>query len=172
MEKVIERKVDFFLRYSADLPAAEVLRHLAFSRYCPCQPEVFFDEESGWHTFIHNSLEDKNMKNEKEQIQENMLYAESVFGRETKRGFVRLSVGISSEILITPEEARFFAMSVLEAAQAAETDEILMQFLQNKIGIPSEEIASKILADFRNIRIEMRRRELKEAKEAGTENKI
>ena len=112
------------------------------------------------------------MENEKEQIQENILYAESIYGANTRRGLVRLSYGINFGIVISPEEARFFAMSVLEAAQAAETDEILVQFLQTKIGISTEGIAAKILADFRNIRIEMRRRELKEAKEAGTENRI
>lgn len=57
MEKVIERKVDYFLRYSADVPADEIKRHQAFSRDCPCLPEVSFDEENGWHKIIHNSLE-------------------------------------------------------------------------------------------------------------------
>ena len=58
MEKVIEQKVDYFLRYSAEIPADEAAQHKTFSRDCPCRPEVFFDEESGWHTIIHTGLED------------------------------------------------------------------------------------------------------------------
>ena len=112
------------------------------------------------------------MENEKEQIEESMLFAESIFGRNSKRGLVRLSYGITFDIVLSPEEARFFAMSVMEAAQAAETDEILMSWLQNKIGVKDEQQAASILLDFRNIRIEMRRRELEEAKKHGTENKI
>lgn len=111
-------------------------------------------------------------QNENEQIEESVLFAESIFGRETKRGLVRLSHGITFDIVISPEEARFFAMSVMEAAQAAETDEILMTWLQNSVGITNEQKAAEVLADFRNIRIEMRRRELEEAKREGTENKI
>lgn len=112
------------------------------------------------------------MKNEKEQIEENILYAESLFGHQTRRGLVRLSYGITFEIVISPEEARFFAMSVLEAAQAAETDEILMNWLRRQIGVSDERKAAQVLIDFRNTRIEMRRRELDEAKKCGTENKL
>lgn len=107
---------------------------------------------------------------EKEQIEENILYAESIFGYHTRCGLVKLSYGITFEIMLSPEEARFFAMCVLEAAQAAETDEILMYWLQNVIGITDERKAVSVLADFRNIRIDMRRRELEEAKKAGTQN--
>lgn len=107
---------------------------------------------------------------EKEQIEENILYAESVFGHNTRRGLVKLSYGITFEVFLSPEEARFFALSVMEAAQAAETDEILMTWLQ-KI-VKDEGAAAAVLRDFRDIRIEMRRRELEEAREAGTENKL
>lgn len=117
-------------------------------------------------------METKNEINQAEEIQENMLYAESIFGHETRRGLVRLSYGITFDVVISPEEARFFAMSILEAATAAETDEILMTWLKNRIGVRDERKAAEILIDFRNIRIEMRRRELQEAKDAGTENEL
>lgn len=56
-------------------------------------------------------------------------------------------------------------MSVLEAAQAAETAEILMIWLQNGVGIKDERKAAAVLVDFRETRTEMRRRELEEAQE-------
>ena len=112
------------------------------------------------------------MEKEKEQIEEGILYAESIFGRNMRRGMVRLSYGITFDIVISPEEARFFAMSIMEAAQAAETDEILMSWLHDTVGVKDDEKKAAILVDFRNIRTAMRRRELDEAKEAGTENKI
>ena len=57
MEKIIERFTDYFLRYTADVPADEIKLHAPFSRDCECQPEVSFDEKEGWHTIIHKSLE-------------------------------------------------------------------------------------------------------------------
>lgn len=54
MEEVYERKVDYFLRYIADIPADEIKRHQAFSRTCDCRPSVEFDDLNGWHKLIHN----------------------------------------------------------------------------------------------------------------------
>ncbi len=105
------------------------------------------------------------MREEQIEIEEGILYAESIFGHKTRRGLVRLSYGITFDITVTPEEARFFAMSVIEAAQAAETDEILMTWLQNDTGIKDQRKAAAVLVRFREIRTAMRRRELDEAKE-------
>ena len=57
MEKVMERKVDYFLRYTADVPADETNQHVVFSTCCKCEPEWSFDEVNCWHTIIHQSLE-------------------------------------------------------------------------------------------------------------------
>ena len=47
------------------------------------------------------------MSEEKEQIEEGILYAENVFGHNTRRGLVKLSYGVTFEVLLSPEEARF-----------------------------------------------------------------
>ena len=117
-------------------------------------------------------METENEANDTDEIQENILYAESILGKNLRRGMVRLSKGITFDVIISPEEARFFAMSIMEAAQAAETDEILMTWLQNAVGVKDDDKAAAILIDFREIRTQMRRRELREAKEHGMENKI
>ena len=57
MEKVMERLVDSFLYYTADVPADEVGAHVVFSTVCDCKPDFSFDAETGWHTIIHKSLE-------------------------------------------------------------------------------------------------------------------
>lgn len=116
-------------------------------------------------------METKNEFNETEEIQENILYAESIFGHNTRRGLVRLSYGVTFDACISPEEARFYAMSILEAATAAETDEILMIWLSNVLGISDDQKLTAVLRDFREIRTAIRERELKEAKEAVKENK-
>lgn len=55
MDDVIEIKVDYFLRYRAEVPADEVELHETFWN-CPCEPEVVFDEKDGWRNFKHNKL--------------------------------------------------------------------------------------------------------------------
>lgn len=56
-EKVIERKVDYFLRYTADIPADEISLHNAFSTGCVCAPDWIFDPENGWHKLTHHPIE-------------------------------------------------------------------------------------------------------------------
>lgn len=58
MEKVIERKADYFLRYTADIPADEINRHDAFSTQCACGPDWVFDPVECWHTITHKNFED------------------------------------------------------------------------------------------------------------------
>ena len=53
----MERMTDYFLRYTADIPADEINRHDAFSTRCDCKPEFSFDDKNGWHTIVHKSLE-------------------------------------------------------------------------------------------------------------------
>lgn len=55
-EKVIEKKVDYFLRYSADIPADEAEKHDPFNAICHCQPRVSFDPKNGWHKIIHKKI--------------------------------------------------------------------------------------------------------------------
>lgn len=57
MDKVIEVKVDCFLRYTAEIPADEISAHVAFDTDCKCKPDWFFDQNSGWHTIKHKTNE-------------------------------------------------------------------------------------------------------------------
>lgn len=56
-EKVMERKADYFLRYTVDIPADEINLHKAFSTSCPCSPDWTFDEKEGWHHIVHKNME-------------------------------------------------------------------------------------------------------------------
>jgi hypothetical protein len=104
------------------------------------------------------------MKNN-EQVEEDILYAESIYGAKHKRGFVKLSHGITWEIILSANEARLFALSVLEAAKSTESDELLMEWLKRKIGISDESKMVAMLRDFRKMRVELHQRDLDEAKE-------
>lgn len=101
------------------------------------------------------------MANEKQEIieEENVFFVESIFGHVTKRGLVRLSYGMMFDITVSPSEARMMAMSMLEAAEAAEVDEMLMGFLKDRVGVEDEMLQALVLVDFRTTRAEFRKRE-------------
>lgn len=98
------------------------------------------------------------MNNEPEQIHEEMFSAEAIFGNETRRGIVRIGYGITFDLQMSPVEARKIAMSILEAADAAESDEFIITFLTQKVGVDIEGAAS-VLGEFRQLRDEMRKRD-------------
>lgn len=99
------------------------------------------------------------MNEENETVDEGMLFAESIFGFHTRKGLVKLSYGITFEKLISPGEARKFALSILEAAEAAETDEFIVNWLEKRIGLKGDEGKVQLLIDFREVREKMRRDE-------------
>lgn len=99
------------------------------------------------------------MKNEETEIIEEMLFAESLFGFKTRKGLVKLSHGITFEIQISPAEARAFAFSILEAAEAAETDELLATWVEKRVGVKDDAAKAALLMDFREIRDKIRRDE-------------
>lgn len=108
------------------------------------------------------------MPEEKIEVEEGMLFAESIYGHNSNKGWVKLSYGITFEIKISPEETRAFARSVLEAAEAAETDELLMEWVEKRIGLKSAETKVPLLIDFRELREKMRRgEEIKARKKDG-----
>lgn len=89
------------------------------------------------------------MKNE--EIIESELWAESIFGNASRKGLVRLSQGISWEVVISPAEARRFALTVLEAADAAESDEFVLKFIGDRVGLSDDQLVL-VLRDFREFR--------------------
>jgi hypothetical protein len=67
-------------------------------------------------------------------------------------GFVHIRVtepGIRDQVVqCTPMKAREIAQFILEAAEAAETDSFLYQFMKDKVGLDQEQ-AGRVLVDFR-----------------------
>lgn len=61
----MEKFTDYFTRNTVEIPADEVGRHQEFSRDCPCNPTVVFDEKHGWHHFTHQALEGENESDDK-----------------------------------------------------------------------------------------------------------
>lgn len=87
---------------------------------------------------------------------EEHIWAASIYGADRRKGLVELEVGKEKRV-ITPTEARAFAYSILEAAEAAETDEFLMGWLAERVGIKEDEPCVQVLRDFRKKREEMRK---------------
>ena len=67
--------------------------------------------------------------------------------------FVQLLLGEKIIGQMTPDEARDHARAITEAAESAEQDAFLLDFAQNKIGLPFQE-AGKIIVAFREYRQE------------------
>lgn len=80
-----------------------------------------------------------------------VLWASSMFGHNSRKGLVQIFIR-GKEVVMTPTEARTFALSVFEAADAAESDEFLMTFLSKRVGVDEPEKLAAILGEFREFR--------------------
>src|SRR5438128_1686279 len=80
-----------------------------------------------------------------------VLWASSMYGRNSQKGLVQIFIR-GKEVVMTPAEARQFALSVFVAADAAESDEFLLGFLR-RAGISDDEKLAAVLAEFRDFRI-------------------
>jgi hypothetical protein len=79
-----------------------------------------------------------------------MIWASSSVHADDRAPWVHLQWA-DKRGMLTPEEARQFALSVLEAAAAAEHDAFLVDFLTKDIGSEFA-VAIAVLHDFRNRR--------------------
>lgn len=85
-----------------------------------------------------------------------MIRSHSIYGAETRRGLVGLTIGDRKPVYMGPEEARSVAADLLQCATAAETDEVLMTWLQERLGVGMEQ-AAQVLVDLRQMRAERER---------------
>lgn len=88
---------------------------------------------------------------------------QSMYGAFTKRGLVQVTLG-SERVLVPPAKAREMAQFMIEAATAAETDEILMRTLE-RTGV-SLQRSAMILQAVRQERLVVERRARSEARSA------
>jgi len=79
------------------------------------------------------------------------LWAYSIFGAELRKGLVKLVYDKNVIAMVSPAEARSWALNILEAAEAAETDEFLMHVFKTRIKLDAPS-AIAVLADFRKYR--------------------
>lgn len=87
----------------------------------------------------------------------------SIFGANTQRGLVEMTIG-DRQITIPPAKAREIASFLVEAASAAEGDEILMRVL-DRAGL-SLQRAAQVLMAMRQERAIVERKARQEAREA------
>lgn len=83
---------------------------------------------------------------------EKCLWAISIFSQESRAGLVELRLDEKQKIVISPNEARDFALSILEAAEAAESDDFLIHFMEDRIKITEFFSQMEVLRDFRAFR--------------------
>lgn len=75
----------------------------------------------------------------------------SIYGAHTRQGLVKVDWGDTLHELITPAEARRVAGLLLECAEAAEIDAIVVEFFMSRMNLPIEQ-AALVLDDFRKLR--------------------
>ena len=93
--------------------------------------------------------------------------ARSIFGATSGRGLVELTLG-AAHATVTPAKAREMAGFMLEAATAAEGDEVLMRVL-DRAGM-SRQRAAQVLVAMRVERAVLERRARAEARRAVAED--
>jgi hypothetical protein len=93
--------------------------------------------------------------------------ARSIFGANTRRGLVELTLG-SARVTVPPAKAREMAAFILEAASSAEGDEVLMRVL-DRVGM-SQQRAAQVLIAMRQERTIIERRAREEARQALAED--
>lgn len=79
------------------------------------------------------------------------LWAYSIFGAQTRKGLVKLIKNKEVIATLSPKEARAWALNILQAAEAAESDEYLMFMLTQRINL-DEQRAVAVLQEFREYR--------------------
>ncbi len=85
------------------------------------------------------------------------FFVSSIFGLLTKKPIVQVEVrheGQQLTIQMSPADARSVALNLLESAEAADMDAIVIKFLTEKLG-QSFEASAAILNDFRKLRDEL-----------------
>jgi hypothetical protein len=81
-----------------------------------------------------------------------IIYSEALYGAETREPLVRITLGDES-ITCSSDDARRVGSDIITTAHAADADAFLVEFLQEKIGMPGQ-TAAHILFDFRKWRFE------------------
>jgi hypothetical protein len=95
------------------------------------------------------------------------FFVASIYGARTRKGIVEVTLG-DQKHQVTPSKAREMAGFLLEAAGAAEGDEILLRVL-DRAGI-SQQRAAHVLMAMRQERTVLTRRAREEARRGVTED--
>ena len=90
-----------------------------------------------------------------------MFGARSIYGANTRRGLVEVTI-FGRQLLVPPAKAREMAAFMIEAATAAEGDEVLMRVL-DRVGM-SPQRAGQVLIAMRMERAIIERRARQEAR--------
>ena len=85
-----------------------------------------------------------------------VLLVESIYGADTKIPLVQLTTPRGETLQFVTEEARGLAMQILAAAEAAEGDAFVIEYLLGRGA--SQEAVGTLLVDFRDLRIRERNR--------------
>lgn len=82
------------------------------------------------------------------------IWCHSIFGAQTRKGLVGLTIGDRKPIYMSPAEARSVASDLLQTAAAAEMDETMVTWLTTKMDLEHGQ-AVGALRELRKVRDQM-----------------
>ncbi len=85
------------------------------------------------------------------------FYCESGYGVFEQAPYVQITIRLRDEVRITqitPQNARELAMNLLQCAEAADMDAMVIRFLQSRLHFPLDK-AAQVIFDLRVFRDEM-----------------
>lgn len=82
------------------------------------------------------------------------FYCQSGYGVLGQEPYVQITIRLRDEVRITqisPDNARELALNLLECAEAADMDAIVIRFMQERVH-QTLDVAAQVLIDFRELR--------------------
>ncbi len=74
------------------------------------------------------------------------FFVSSIYGAQVRRPLVQIRIGDQAPFAISPGEARDVAHNLLAAAEAAESDAFIFEFMAQKVGLGEPEGGAMLVA--------------------------
>lgn len=120
--------------------------------------DALTEQEREIHCIMADAIKDAIVKRDGRMGQ---ISVSSTFGYATQKPYVELSMDVSPA-QFSPAKAREIALMLLEAADASESDSVLMTFAREQIGLDDVR-AAQLLDQFRRLREQRRGSEVSSA---------
>lgn len=107
------------------------------------------------HKFFSKAMDYMSTQHGEKNTNSEVIEIYSQYGVKSQKGMIVMRWG-ENYARFTPDEGRAHAYSILDCANAAESDEILVKWVKERLNIADDTTASAVLGDFRELRKKLR----------------